>query len=121
MISLAVDVLYQTLDEPFRAHTDLALHAGASREDVRAVLRFVAEFGLAKAWCAFRALTAYFAEVDTIQQETSQSHQVTGEVEVTEYQTHVIAPADESGISLIETRLTEEFTGGLVGTVNNRL
>ncbi|MBV9230460.1 MAG: DUF3224 domain-containing protein [Chloroflexi bacterium] len=48
--------------------------------------------------------------------ETSQSHQVRGEVEVTEYQTHAIAPADESGISLIETRLTEEFTGGLVGT-----
>jgi 4-carboxymuconolactone decarboxylase len=116
MISLAVDVLYQTLDEPFRAHVDLALRAGASREDVRAVVRFVAEFGLAKAWCALLALTAYFAEVDTVQQETSQSKQVTGEVEVTDYQTHVITPADESGISLIETPLTETFTGGLVGT-----
>ena len=45
-----------------------------------------------------------------------QTHQVTGSVEVIEYQTNSIASADESGISLIETRLLEKFTGGLVGT-----
>src|SRR5260370_8051568 len=45
-----------------------------------------------------------------------QTHQVTGSVEVIEYQTNSIASADESGISLIETRLLEKFTGGLFGT-----
>lgn len=55
---IAVDVLHQTLDESFSLHIDLAFAAGAGDEQVRAVLLLVAEYGLAKAWRAYRALTA---------------------------------------------------------------
>jgi hypothetical protein len=36
-------------------------------------------------------------------------------IEVTGYETNVISPPDDSGIALIETPLTERFSGGLVG------
>ena len=55
---IATDVLNQTLDESFSLHIDLALAAGAGDEQVRAVLLLVAEYGIAKAWRAYRALTA---------------------------------------------------------------
>jgi 4-carboxymuconolactone decarboxylase len=55
---IAADVLNQTLDESFSLHVDLALVAGAGDEQVRAVLLLVAEFGIAKAWRAYRALAA---------------------------------------------------------------
>jgi 4-carboxymuconolactone decarboxylase len=60
-LSLAADVCHQTLDESFRLHVDLALKSGASQEQVRAVLRFLAEFGMAKAWRAFEALAKYLS------------------------------------------------------------
>ncbi len=53
---VAADVLNQTLDESFELHVDLALRAGACDEQVRAVLLLVAEYGIAKAWRAYRAL-----------------------------------------------------------------
>jgi alkylhydroperoxidase/carboxymuconolactone decarboxylase family protein YurZ len=62
--AMSVDVHYQTLDETFRIHTNRALGAGASHDDVRAVLRFNAQFGATKAWRAWRALNAYLAELD---------------------------------------------------------
>jgi 4-carboxymuconolactone decarboxylase len=55
---IAVDVLNQTLDESFSLHIDLAFDAGAGDEQVRAVLLLVAEYGIAKAWRAYRALMA---------------------------------------------------------------
>jgi 4-carboxymuconolactone decarboxylase len=55
---IATDVLNQTLDESFSLHVDLALAAGAGDEQVRAVLLLVAEYGIAKAWRAYRALMA---------------------------------------------------------------
>jgi 4-carboxymuconolactone decarboxylase len=54
---IAADVLNQTLDESFSLHVDLALAAGAGDEQVRTVLLLVAEYGIAKAWRAYRALT----------------------------------------------------------------
>ena len=112
IIWLAVDVLYQTLDASFLAHVDLALQSGASCEDLRAVVRFLAEFGLAKAWRAMAALNSYFGNMPA----TRVYGPITGEVEVVDYQVKSIAERDASGTSLIETRLLEEFTGGLVGT-----
>jgi 4-carboxymuconolactone decarboxylase len=53
---LATDVLHQTLDESFHLHVRLAIAAGADRPAIEAVLLLVAEYGLAKAWRAFRAL-----------------------------------------------------------------
>ncbi|MCJ8013452.1 carboxymuconolactone decarboxylase family protein [Paenibacillus sp. KQZ6P-2] len=55
-LSLAVDVLYQTLEEPFEFHVKLALRNGASIDQVRAVLRFMCEFGYSKVWLAFKEL-----------------------------------------------------------------
>jgi alkylhydroperoxidase/carboxymuconolactone decarboxylase family protein YurZ len=112
IIWLAVDVLYQTLDASFLAHVDLALQSGVSRQDLYAVVRFLAEFGLSKAWRAMHALNSYFGCL----LETRRYGPIMGEVEVVDYQVKSIAEKDESGISLIETRLLEKFTGGLVGT-----
>lgn len=56
---VAADVVNQTLDESFMLHVDLALAAGAEEEQVRAVLLLVAEYGIAKAWRAYRALAAH--------------------------------------------------------------
>jgi 4-carboxymuconolactone decarboxylase len=112
MIWLAVDVLYQTLDASFQAHVELALQTGMSREDLRAVVRFLAEFGLSKAWRAMAALNSSFGNTPA----TRVYGPITGEVEVVDYQARPIAEPDESGISLIETRLLEQLTGGLVGT-----
>jgi 4-carboxymuconolactone decarboxylase len=54
---VATDVLNQTLDESFALHVDLALAAGAGEAQVRAVLLLVAEYGIGKAWRAYRALS----------------------------------------------------------------
>ena len=53
---LAADVLNQTLDESFALHVELARAAGAGRDQIRAVLLLVAEYGMAKAWRAYVAL-----------------------------------------------------------------
>ena len=47
--TITVDVLYQTLDESLRVHVTRALGTGATPEDVRAVVRFSAQFGMTKA------------------------------------------------------------------------
>jgi alkylhydroperoxidase/carboxymuconolactone decarboxylase family protein YurZ len=59
--SLSIDVHYQTLEESFHAHVGRAIHGGASREDVRAALRFIGQFGATRAWRGWKALNAYFA------------------------------------------------------------
>jgi alkylhydroperoxidase/carboxymuconolactone decarboxylase family protein YurZ len=61
--SLSVDVHYQTLGDTFRAHFGRALSGGASPEDVRAVLRFNAQFGVTRAWHGWQALNVLLAEV----------------------------------------------------------
>jgi alkylhydroperoxidase/carboxymuconolactone decarboxylase family protein YurZ len=63
-VSLSVDVHYQTLAETFRIHVDRALRGGASREDVRAALRFLVSFGVTRAWRGWIALDAHFAGLD---------------------------------------------------------
>jgi 4-carboxymuconolactone decarboxylase len=55
---VAADVLNQTLDESFALHVDLATAAGASNAQIRAVLLLVAEYGITKAWRAYRVLAA---------------------------------------------------------------
>ncbi|TCO55901.1 carboxymuconolactone decarboxylase family protein [Actinocrispum wychmicini] len=62
--TMSIDVHYQTLEETFRAHVGRALSGGASPEDVRAVLRFNAQFGVTKAWRAWKALNVLLAELD---------------------------------------------------------
>jgi 4-carboxymuconolactone decarboxylase len=56
LATIATDVLQGTLDESLRLHVDLALRNDASGEQIRAVVLLVAEFGIAKAWAAYRAL-----------------------------------------------------------------
>jgi alkylhydroperoxidase/carboxymuconolactone decarboxylase family protein YurZ len=62
LVSLSVDVHYQTLADTFRIHVGRALRGGASPEDVRAALRFNAQFGVTRAWQAWEALNPILAE-----------------------------------------------------------
>ncbi|MFC5184522.1 carboxymuconolactone decarboxylase family protein [Actinomadura harenae] len=64
--TMTVDVLFQTLEESFRAHVTRARGAGASGEDLRAVVRFSALFGMTKAWRAMHVLDALLAEVEAV-------------------------------------------------------
>lgn len=64
--TMTVDVLYQTLEESFRVHVTRALAAGATPEEVRAVVRFSAQFGMTKAWRGLRRLNALFTETGTV-------------------------------------------------------
>ncbi|MPZ85258.1 MAG: carboxymuconolactone decarboxylase [Actinophytocola sp.] len=63
--SMSIDVHYQTLEETFQAHVGRASRGGASHDDVRAALRFNAQFGVTRAWSAWKALNAYLAELET--------------------------------------------------------
>jgi alkylhydroperoxidase/carboxymuconolactone decarboxylase family protein YurZ len=56
LVSLSVDVHYQTLGDTFRIHVERALRGGASAEDVRAAVRFIGQFGVTRAWEAWLAL-----------------------------------------------------------------
>lgn len=58
-LSLAVDVCEGTLGGPFRMHLDLASASGATREQMRDVLRFLAEFGASKVWRALEEFDAW--------------------------------------------------------------
>lgn len=60
--AMSIDVHYQTLGDTFRIHVTRALSGGASAEDVRAVLRFTAQFGVTRAWHAWEPLNKYLAE-----------------------------------------------------------
>ncbi|WP_103348148.1 carboxymuconolactone decarboxylase family protein [Amycolatopsis sp. CA-128772] len=61
LVSLSVDVHYQTLADTFRIHVGRALRGGASPKDVRAALRFNAQFGVTRAWRAWEALNEILA------------------------------------------------------------
>ena len=60
--TMSIDVHYQTLGDTFRIHVARALRGGASPEDVRAVLRFNAQFGVSRAWDAWEPLNKYIAD-----------------------------------------------------------
>ncbi|MGW3342602.1 carboxymuconolactone decarboxylase family protein [Nonomuraea rubra] len=64
-ITMTVDVLFQTLEESFRAHLTRALAAGATPEEARAVVRFSAQFGMTKAWRAMHVLDGLLSELET--------------------------------------------------------
>ena len=64
--TVTVDVLYQTLAESFEVHVSRALRTGATPEEVRAVVRFAAQFGMTKAWRAMRALDALLSGTGTV-------------------------------------------------------
>ncbi|HEY6791508.1 MAG TPA: carboxymuconolactone decarboxylase family protein [Trebonia sp.] len=60
--TMTVDVLYQTLQESFRAHVGRALGAGAKPDEVRAAVRATATFGMTRTWRALKVLDALLAE-----------------------------------------------------------
>jgi 4-carboxymuconolactone decarboxylase len=55
-LALAADVSQQTLGESFRVHVHLARESGAKPEEIRDVVRFLAECDIAKAAAALREL-----------------------------------------------------------------
>ncbi|MFJ5269592.1 carboxymuconolactone decarboxylase family protein [Streptomyces sp. NPDC088358] len=60
--TMTVDVLYQTLQESFRAHVGRALGAGATPDEVRATVRATAPFGMTRTWRALNVLDALLNE-----------------------------------------------------------
>jgi 4-carboxymuconolactone decarboxylase len=56
IMALTSDVGQQALDESFHRHVELALDARLSKDDVRDVVRFCAEYGIARAAAALREL-----------------------------------------------------------------
>lgn len=60
--TMSIDIHYQTLGDTFRIHTQRALGAGASIDDVRDVLRFNAQFGATRVWQAWKAFHVHAAE-----------------------------------------------------------
>jgi len=60
--TMAVDVLYQTLQESFAAHVGRALSTGATPDEVRAVVRATAPFGLTRTWRAMNVLGELLAD-----------------------------------------------------------
>lgn len=60
--TMTVDVLYQTLQESFRAHVGRALSAGATPDEVRAAVRATATFGMTRTWRALNVLDALLAD-----------------------------------------------------------
>lgn len=56
IMALTSDVGEQALDESFHRHVELALDAGLSKDDVCDVVRFCAEYGIARAAAALREL-----------------------------------------------------------------
>ena len=62
-LALTADVAQQTLGDSFRAHVRLARESGANPEEIRDVVRFLAECGIAKSAAALR-------ELDTILEST---------------------------------------------------
>ncbi len=61
-LALAVDVQYQTLGASFQFHVKQAVRSGATHEQIKAVLRFLAEFSIPKAWQAFQMLPTLLDE-----------------------------------------------------------
>jgi|GEM_PF-3244484 len=60
--TMSIDIHYQTLGDTFRIHTQRALGAGASVNDIRDVLRFNAQFGATRVWQAWKAFHSHAAE-----------------------------------------------------------
>jgi len=69
--TLTVDVLYQTLQESFRAHVGRALSAGATPDEIRAAVSATATFGMTRTWRALNVLDALLAEQDQPQGKQS--------------------------------------------------
>jgi alkylhydroperoxidase/carboxymuconolactone decarboxylase family protein YurZ len=65
--TMTVDVLYQTLQESFRAHVGRALGAGATPDEVRAAVRATATFGMTRTWRALKVLDALLADQEELQ------------------------------------------------------
>jgi 4-carboxymuconolactone decarboxylase len=129
--SLAVDVIAGTLGSPFRSHLALAADAGISGKDLRAAMKVLAEFSIPKVWEALIVLRQFEGETsehlpptDTsnprgrpMTRARNENHTTTqSDVAVTKYLRDELSPADSSGLAIVETRLEEQFTGGLEGT-----
>lgn len=125
LATFAVDVIGGTLGAPFKAHLEICRRAGLARQELHAALRMLAEFSTPKAWQALIALDAIFrthasVAIDTkgfpMSSPDDAAHLTThAQVAVTKYIREVLDHVDDSVISVVETRLEEQFSGGLTG------
>jgi len=131
LATLAVDVIGGTLGSPFRSHLALAADAGISGKDLHAAMKVLAEFSIPKVWEALIALRQFEGETSerlapgdannlrarSMTRANNADHTTTqSDVAVTKYVREELSPADSSGLAIVETKLEEQFTGGLAGT-----
>lgn len=64
IMALTYDVGQQDLDDSFRRHVELALDAGLGELDILDVVRFCAEYGIARAAAAMRELDNVLASLE---------------------------------------------------------
>jgi 4-carboxymuconolactone decarboxylase len=62
-LALTADVAQQTLGDSLRVHVRLARESGANPEEIRDVVRFLAECGIAKAAAALRELDTILEDI----------------------------------------------------------
>lgn len=116
--NLAVDIVAGTLGPTFAAHVAMAFRAGITPAEIREALRVLAEYSTARAWEAAMAheqilrslpLEAAGADAD------SEPRTIASTVEVARYEKTILDKDDASGLAIVETRLVEKFSGGIVG------
>jgi alkylhydroperoxidase/carboxymuconolactone decarboxylase family protein YurZ len=120
--SLAIDVVGGTLGEAFAAHVCMALRAGITAAEMHEALRVLAEYSTVKAWEGTIALESALRSAPRSQGDLAapgegscEPRTVESKVEVEKYERSVLSEADASGLAIVETRLMEKFSGGIVG------
>jgi alkylhydroperoxidase/carboxymuconolactone decarboxylase family protein YurZ len=122
LASLAIDIAGGTLGQAFGAHARMALHAGITPAEIHEALRVLAEYSTVKAWEATIAFDRILrsgpkaAGGSTGSDDSNYEPRVVeSNVAVEKYDRTVLNKPDASGLAIVETRLVERFTGGIVG------
>ncbi|MBR0913885.1 DUF3224 domain-containing protein [Bradyrhizobium japonicum] len=120
--SLAIDIASGALGRAFAAHARMALGAGITLAEMHEALRVLAEYSTVRAWEATLVLESALRSAPTSRgglvargERGREPRTVESSVEVERYERSVVNEADASGLSIVETRLVEKFTGGIVG------
>ncbi|WP_298873174.1 DUF3224 domain-containing protein [uncultured Bradyrhizobium sp.] len=123
--SLAIDVVGGSLGQAFAAHARMGLAAGIAAADLHEAFRVLAEYSTVRAWEATVALESSLrccpktqSGLPRLGDRTREPRVLESKVEVERYERSVLDHTDASGLAIVETRLVEKFTGGIVGKGN---
>jgi alkylhydroperoxidase/carboxymuconolactone decarboxylase family protein YurZ len=122
LASLAIDIASGTFGQAFAAHVRMALAAGVTRIELHEALRALAEYSTARAWEATIAVERLLRSATDMGDapavpgfDRCQPRTVESSVEVLKYERTVLNKPDASGLAIVETRLVERFSGGIIG------